>query len=175
MLESTGEKPEEQEAYASELLRELSAEEKTRETARELSWLQEVLRDYGISTEGYRVKDEILKRIMRRIMSYLENGEERESFELQSLRRDLEEHLKNYLTMSGSDRQEEENAYVLQEIQEYYYSCLLYTSRELRGGAALCIAAAGTCGESRISQYPFIARGYENIIRDLQGLGVVIH
>lgn len=122
VLESTGEKPEEQEAYASELLRELSAEEKTRETARELSWLQEVLRDYGISTEGYRVKDEILKRIMRRIMSYLENGEERESFELQSLRRDLEEHLKNYLTMSGSDRQEEENAYVLQEIQEYYYS-----------------------------------------------------
>lgn len=122
VLESTGEKPEEQEAYASELLRKLSAEEKTRETARELSWLQEVLRDYGISTEGYRVKDEILKRIMRRIMSYLENGEERESFELQSLRRDLEEHLKNYLTMSGSDRQEEENAYVLQEIQEYYYS-----------------------------------------------------
>lgn len=122
VLESTGEKPEEQEAYASELLRELSAEEKIRETARELSWLQEVLRDYGISTEGYRVKDEILKRIMRRIMSYLENGEERESFELQSLRRDLEEHLKNYLTMSGSDRQEEENAYVLQEIQEYYYS-----------------------------------------------------
>ena len=122
VLESTGEKPEEQEAYASELLRELSAEEKTRETARELSWLQEVLRDYGISTEGYRVKDEILKRIMRRIMSYLENGEDRESFELQSLRRDLEEHLKNYLTMSGSDRQEEENAYVLQEIQEYYYS-----------------------------------------------------
>ena len=122
VLESTGEKPEEQEAYASELLRELSAEEKTRETARELSWLQEVLRDYGISTEGYRVKDEILKRIMRRIMSYLENGEERESFEIQSLRRDLEEHLKNYLTMSGSDRQEEENAYVLQEIQEYYYS-----------------------------------------------------
>ena len=51
VLESTGEKPEEQEAYASELLRELSAEEKTRETARELSWLQEVLRDYGISTE----------------------------------------------------------------------------------------------------------------------------
>ena len=122
VLESTGEKPEEQEAYASELLRELSVEEKTRETARELSWLQEVLRDYGISTEGYRVKDEILKRIMRQIMSYLENGEERESFELQSLRRDLEEHLKNYLTMSGSDRQEEENAYVLQEIQEYYYS-----------------------------------------------------
>ena len=122
VMESTGEKPEEQEAYASELLRELSAEEKTRETARELSWLQEVLHDYGISTEGYRVKDEILKRIMRRIMSYLENGEERESFELQSLRRDLEEHLKNYLTMSGSDRQEEENAYVLQEIQEYYYS-----------------------------------------------------
>ena len=49
------------------------------------------------------------------------------------------------------------------------------TARELRGGAALCIAAAAAHGKSRISQYPFIARGYENIIRDLQALGVVIH
>ena len=49
------------------------------------------------------------------------------------------------------------------------------TARELRGGAALCIAAAAAQGKSRILQYPFIARGYENIIRDLQALGVVIH
>ncbi len=49
------------------------------------------------------------------------------------------------------------------------------TARELRGGAALCIAAAAAEGRSRISQYQYIARGYENIIRDLQDLGVVIH
>ena len=49
------------------------------------------------------------------------------------------------------------------------------TARELRGGAALCIAAVAAQGKSRILQYPFIARGYENIIRDLQALGVVIH
>lgn len=42
-------------------------------------------------------------------------------------------------------------------------------------GVAPLYRSGGTCGESRISQYPFIARGYENIIRDLQGLGVVIH
>lgn len=48
-------------------------------------------------------------------------------------------------------------------------------ARELRGGAALCIAAAAARGKTRICQYHYIARGYENIIRDLQGLGVVIH
>ena len=48
-------------------------------------------------------------------------------------------------------------------------------ARELRGGAALCIAAAAAEGTSRIYQYHYIARGYENIIRDLKGLGVVVH
>ena len=107
---------------AVKLLTKLCEEDSRGCNRQELQRLSAVLRDYGVCTEGYRVRDEILERIMERIMSYLENGEERESFELQSLRRDLEEHLKNYLTMSGSDRQEEENAYVLQEIQEYYYS-----------------------------------------------------
>ena len=122
VIEEAGKKLEEYHTYASEMLQELSAEEGTGENQQELLWLKEVLRDYGICTEGYRVKDEILKRIMERIMAYLENDEERGSFELQNLRRDLEEHLKNYLTMSAADCQEEENEFVLQEIQEYYYS-----------------------------------------------------
>ncbi len=46
---------------------------------------------------------------------------------------------------------------------------------ELRGGAALCIAAAAAEGTSRIFQYHYIARGYENIIRDLKDMGVVVH
>lgn len=47
-------------------------------------------------------------------------------------------------------------------------------ARELRGGAALCIAAAAAEGKSRIHQYHYIARGYENIIRDLKALGVMV-
>lgn len=48
------------------------------------------------------------------------------------------------------------------------------TARELRGGAALVLAAAAAEGSSRVYQYHYIARGYENIIRDLQSLGVVV-
>lgn len=49
------------------------------------------------------------------------------------------------------------------------------SAKELRGGAALCIAAAAAEGKTRIYQYHYIARGYENIIRDLKALGVVVH
>jgi UDP-N-acetylglucosamine 1-carboxyvinyltransferase len=49
------------------------------------------------------------------------------------------------------------------------------TVRELRGGAALALAAAAAEGASRIFEYHYIERGYENIIGDLQDLGVVIH
>lgn len=48
-------------------------------------------------------------------------------------------------------------------------------AQELRGGAALVVASAAAQGVSRIYQYHYIARGYENIIRDLQSLGVVVH
>jgi len=49
------------------------------------------------------------------------------------------------------------------------------TARELRGGAALVLAAAAAEGKSRIFACHYIDRGYENIIRDLQSLGVVVH
>lgn len=48
------------------------------------------------------------------------------------------------------------------------------TARELRGGAALVLAAAAAEGTSRVYQYHYIARGYENIIDDLHSLGIVI-
>ena len=48
-------------------------------------------------------------------------------------------------------------------------------AKELRGGAALVLAAVAAEGKSRVFQYHYIARGYENIIRDLQSLGVVVH
>lgn len=45
-------------------------------------------------------------------------------------------------------------------------------AKELRGGAALAAAAAAAEGVSRIGQKHFIDRGYENIVKDLQCLGV---
>lgn len=48
-------------------------------------------------------------------------------------------------------------------------------AKELRGGAALVIAAAAAKGESVVDGARFIARGYENICRDLRELGVRIY
>lgn len=44
-------------------------------------------------------------------------------------------------------------------------------ARELRGGAALVVAALGASGESRIQNRHYIDRGYEDICRDIRALG----
>ena len=48
------------------------------------------------------------------------------------------------------------------------------TARELRGGAALVIAALCAKGTTKISGYSFISRGYEHICQDLAGAGARI-
>ncbi|MCI8578457.1 MAG: UDP-N-acetylglucosamine 1-carboxyvinyltransferase [Lachnospiraceae bacterium] len=45
---------------------------------------------------------------------------------------------------------------------------------DLRGGAALVVAALAAEGETRIGGYSYIQRGYEDICRDLSGLGASI-
>jgi UDP-N-acetylglucosamine 1-carboxyvinyltransferase len=45
---------------------------------------------------------------------------------------------------------------------------------DLRGGAALVIAALQTEGRTRIGRTEFIERGYEDICRDLRALGATI-
>ena len=45
---------------------------------------------------------------------------------------------------------------------------------DLRGGAALCVAALAAEGDTRISQISHIDRGYEDIARDLRALGAQI-
>ena len=42
---------------------------------------------------------------------------------------------------------------------------------DLRGGAALCVAALAAEGETRVTDIAHIDRGYEDIVRDLQALG----
>ncbi|MBR6646660.1 MAG: UDP-N-acetylglucosamine 1-carboxyvinyltransferase, partial [Clostridia bacterium] len=48
------------------------------------------------------------------------------------------------------------------------------SAMELRGGAALVIAALAANGQSVISGYKHIARGYQNITEDLKALGADI-
>jgi len=45
---------------------------------------------------------------------------------------------------------------------------------DLRGGAALCVAALAAEGETRVTEIDHIDRGYENIARDLRALGADI-
>ena len=45
---------------------------------------------------------------------------------------------------------------------------------DLRGGAALCVAALAAEGETRISETGHIDRGYQDIVGDLRGLGADI-
>ena len=42
---------------------------------------------------------------------------------------------------------------------------------DLRGGAALCVAALAAEGETRVADIGHIDRGYEDIARDLRALG----
>ena len=46
---------------------------------------------------------------------------------------------------------------------------------DLRGGAALCVAALGAEGATRVRQTAHIRRGYEDIARDLRALGARIY
>lgn len=76
------------------------------------------------------------------------------------------------LRRMGAQIQVEGQKAVIQGVEELRGTNL--TARELRGGAALVLAAAAARGTSRIYQYHYIARGYENIIRDLQSMGSVV-
>lgn len=48
-------------------------------------------------------------------------------------------------------------------------------AKELRGGAALIMAALAAKGETFVSGMEYVRRGYEDIIGDLKKLGIVVH
>ena len=47
-------------------------------------------------------------------------------------------------------------------------------AKDLRGGAALCLAALGARGETRIRSCSYINRGYADIVKDFALLGAQI-
>lgn len=46
---------------------------------------------------------------------------------------------------------------------------------DLRGGAALVIAALGADGESIVTGVEYIARGYQNLAQELKSIGAIVH
>lgn len=66
---------------------------------------------------------------------------------------------------------EEQTAYIY-PVKKLYGKCV--NTKDLRGGAALVIAALAAEGISCIEHAEFIFRGYEDLVGDLQQLGAVI-
>ncbi len=107
------------EGYAVELLKELSFPESLLEE-KELSWLHRVLRENGVNAGSDQVDEEVLDRILNRIIRYLEDTRGEGVFDGEGLYRDLHDHLKNSM---GRDREnEEENQYIIEEIMDNYQS-----------------------------------------------------
>ena len=73
------------------------------------------------------------------------------------------------LNQMGADIQVRENIAVVCGVHQLHGG--LVQARELRGGAALVVAGLCAYGETIISGYPYIQRGYENICRDISMLG----
>lgn len=78
-------------------------------------------------------------------------------------------HIVKYLKALGACIEQEENmAYVHGPTA---FTGIPMKAEELRGGAALVLAALVAEGNSRIENISYIKRGYENLVSDLQGLG----
>ncbi len=71
-----------------------------------------------------------------------------------------------------ADAQTNANTITVNGVNELYGANL--TAHDLRGGAALVVAAMQAIGESRISNMHFIARGYEDIVKLFSTLGADI-
>lgn len=79
-----------------------------------------------------------------------------------------------YLQRMGAKLTQIDERHVLSEGVEELHGFTV-TAEELRGGAALVIAGTAAKGETVIDGCHYIARGYENICRDLRELGVRIY
>lgn len=80
-------------------------------------------------------------------------------------------HVDELTRMGGSIRVSGRVA-VVTGVERLYGAAVQCT--DLRGGAALCVAALAAEGETRISEIGHIDRGYEDIARDLRTLGADI-
>lgn len=76
------------------------------------------------------------------------------------------------LTRMGAEIRVSGRVAVVTGVERLYGASVRCT--DLRGGAALCVAALAAEGTSAIDQITHIERGYEDITRDLQALGAQI-
>lgn len=110
------------EGYAVELLKELSLPGCGLEED-ELSWLQRILQENGVNAGSDEVDEEVLDRILNRIISYLNDAKGEGVFDGEGLYQDLHDHLKN--SMGRNRDNEEENQYIIEEIMDNYQSFYL--------------------------------------------------
>lgn len=83
-------------------------------------------------------------------------------------------HIVPYLQKMGANIKQIDEKHVLVEGVESLHGYTV-NAQELRGGAALVIAGLAARGETVVDNCHYIARGYENICRDLRELGVRIY
>ena len=82
-------------------------------------------------------------------------------------------HIVNELKKMNSDVFVEGNQ-VITRGPENLKGCIV-EAKELRGSAALVMAGLVAKGETEIQNCSYIKRGYENICRDLRGLGAILY
>lgn len=104
-------------AFLSELFGSLEGE-----TQGELEAFSQILLENGVYIQKGFVEEEKLDATIHKILVYIEEKVGKDRFHLESLYQDLFDHLQNFLYLSAHGKLEEENAYVLEEVREHYYS-----------------------------------------------------
>ncbi len=112
---------EEEETYVQELLKKLSVGNQGK-TVSELNWLTEILEENGIFIKHCNMDEELILQMLDVILRTLEFKQDKLQFQMEHLQRDLYEHLKSYLRLSKQNRVEDDNIYVIEEIQKFYPS-----------------------------------------------------
>ena len=80
-------------------------------------------------------------------------------------------HVDELIRMGGSIQVSGRVA-VVTGVERLHGACV--RSTDLRGGAALCVAALAAEGVSQVENISHIDRGYEDLARDLESLGAKI-
>lgn len=93
-----------------------------KETRGELEAFSLILLENGVYIQKGCVEEAKLDATIQKILVYIEQKVGKDRFHLDSLYQDLFDHLQNFLYLSMNGKLEEENAYVLEEVREHYYS-----------------------------------------------------
>lgn len=121
VIKKTKMNDEKAETYEDEFLIELIGTGEGTGTG-ELEAFSQILRENGIYTQKGVVEEAVLTKTIHKILAYIEEKVGKDRFYPEALYQDLFDHLRNFLNLSTHGNLEEENPYVLKEVQEHYYA-----------------------------------------------------